>query len=71
MFNLSPEEKAKLGLKLATKRQEHHDLDRAIAMLENLAGTDRMMIQRLKRKKLQLKDEITKLEQYVTPDIIA
>ena len=71
MFNLSDEQKAELGLKLATTRQEHSDLDAAIHMLEQVPGADRMMIQRLKKKKLRLKDEITRLEDYVMPDIIA
>lgn len=71
MTNLSAQQKAQFGLKLATMRQEHTDFDQAIAVLEGLAGTDKMMLQRLKRKKLQLKDEIRKLESYVTPDIIA
>lgn len=71
MTNLSAQQKAQFGLKLATMRQEHTDLDQAISVLENLAGTDKMMLQRLKRKKLHLKDEIRKLESYVTPNIIA
>ena len=71
MFNLSPDQKAEFGLKLATLRQEHADMDQAVHMLEGLAGTDKMMLQRLKRRKLELKDKISKLENVVMPDIIA
>jgi len=52
-------------------RQEHRDLDQAIVALSNTATADRLMIQRLKKKKLQLKDKITRLEDRLTPDIIA
>ena len=52
-------------------RQEHRDLDQAIVVLSNTATADRLMIQRLKKKKLQLKDKITRLEDRLTPDIIA
>ena len=52
-------------------RQEHRDLDQAITVLSNSAATDRLMIQRLKKKKLQLKDKIKRLEDRLTPDIIA
>jgi hypothetical protein len=52
-------------------RQEHRDLDQAIIALSDTATSDRLMIQRLKKKKLQLKDKITRLEDRLTPDIIA
>ena len=52
-------------------RQEHSDLDQSITILSNSAATDRLMIQRLKKKKLQLKDKIKRLEDRLTPDIIA
>ena len=60
-----------LRVELEFFRQEHRDLDQAITALSNSATTDRLMIQRLKKKKLQLKDKIKRLENRLTPDIIA
>ena len=60
-----------LRVELEFFRQEHNDLDQAITVLSNSAATDRLMIQRLKKKKLQLKDKIKRLEDRLTPDIIA
>jgi|TARA_Y200000002_G_scaffold95049_1_gene76721 hypothetical protein len=60
-----------LRVELEFFRQEHRDLDQAIIALSNSGTTDRLMIQRLKKKKLQLKDKITRLEDRLTPDIIA
>ena len=60
-----------LRVELEFFRQEHRDLDQAIVALSNTATADRLMIQRLKKKKLQLKDKITRLEDRLTPDIIA
>lgn len=56
---------------LAAKRQAHADLDAAISALESQVNPDRLMIQRLKRQKLALKDEIRQLSEAITPDIIA
>ena len=60
-----------LRVELEFFRQEHSDLAQAITVLSNSAATDRLMIQRLKKKKLQLKDKIKRLEDRLTPDIIA
>ena len=60
-----------LRVELEFFRQEHRDLDPAIIALSNSGTTDRPMIQRLKKKKLQLKDKITRLEERLTHDIIA
>ena len=60
-----------LSVELEFFRQKHRDLDQAITVLSNSAATDRLMIQRLKKKKLQLKDKIKRLEDRLTPDIIA
>ena len=56
---------------LATKRIEHRDLDGAIDALLSSAPVDIMQVQRLKKRKLVLKDEIGKLEAMLIPDIIA
>ena len=60
-----------LKVELEFFRQEHRDLDQAIIALSDTATSDRLMIQRLKKKKLQLKDKITLLEDRLIPDIIA
>ena len=60
-----------LRVELEFFRQEHRDLDQAIVALSNTATADRLMIQRLKKKKLQLKDKINRLEDRLTPDLIA
>jgi hypothetical protein len=51
--------------------EEHRDLDAAIAALERLAAGDRLQVQRLKKRKLWLKDTIAFLQDQLTPDIIA
>jgi len=60
-----------LRIELEFFRQEHRDLDQAITALSDKATTDRLTIQRLKKKKLLLKDKITQIEDRLTPDIIA
>ncbi|RRN62403.1 YdcH family protein [Caulobacter sp. 602-1] len=57
--------------RLADLREDHKDLDDAIRALEERYQPDMLQIARLKRKKLALKDEIGRLEDQLTPDIIA
>ncbi|MEW6256357.1 MAG: DUF465 domain-containing protein [Pseudomonadota bacterium] len=52
-------------------RQEHRDLDAAIAALSSVSGPDVLQLQRLKKRKLHLKDRISHLEDELFPDIIA
>lgn len=52
-------------------RQEHRDLDAAIEALHNAPGSDLLQIQRLKKRKLDLRDRISFIEDQLTPDIIA
>lgn len=64
------QDKAAARMKLAALRQEHDDMDSAIdAMIA--VGRDFLQVQRMKRKKLELKDQIQKLASRITPDIIA
>ena len=60
-----------LRAKLLRLTEEHRDLDNAIAALVERTPFDQLQVQRLKKRKLQLKDLITKLEDLLYPDIIA
>jgi hypothetical protein len=57
--------------KLAQLTQEHRDLDAAIEALQQNGNTDLLQLSRLKKRKLQLKDEITEIHNGLLPDIIA
>ncbi|AYG96364.1 DUF465 domain-containing protein [Brevundimonas naejangsanensis] len=67
---LSDEEK-ELRAQLTLLLQEHADLDASIEALSLMPAPDQLMIARLKRKKLALRDEIVKLQDRILPDIIA
>jgi len=56
---------------LAELRQDHADLDAAVQAIALSPLPDMLLIARLKRKKLSLKDEIARIEDQLTPDIIA
>jgi hypothetical protein len=56
---------------LARLQQEHRDLDAAIAALAMSPGSDVIQVQRLKKRKLVLRDKIRRIEDQLTPDIIA
>ena len=60
-----------LEARLKDLRQDHADLDSAIQALAAAPVPDLIVIGRLKRKKLALKDEIARIEDYLNPDIIA
>jgi hypothetical protein len=60
-----------LAARLEELRQDHSDLDAAIHALTHTSLPDMVVIGRLKRKKLLLKDEIARIEDYLNPDIIA
>lgn len=62
---------AELELELARLKQEHRDLDMAIDALESMIAGDQLQVQRLKKRKLTLRDRIIRLEDQLTPDIIA
>ena len=64
-------DKSDLKAQLARLRQEHRDLDVAIEALHNAPGVDLLQVQRLKKRKLQLRDRIIQVEDQITPDIIA
>jgi len=67
---VGPEEVAARA-KLAQLTQEHRDLDAAIEALAQGGNPDLLTLSRLKKRKLQLKDEITEINNGLLPDIIA
>lgn len=64
-------DKYQLRQRLEQLLSEHRDLDDVIAHLAESRPYDQLQIQRLKKRKLRLRDEIGKLEDLLTPDIIA
>ncbi|RBI87154.1 hypothetical protein DRV85_03250 [Rhodosalinus halophilus] len=69
--DLSMQTEEVLRHELEVYRREHRDLDEAIAALQERGTADRLTLQRLKKKKLQLKDRIAYIEDLLYPDIIA
>jgi hypothetical protein len=60
-----------LRKRLAALRIEHRDMDAAIDALSLAGAADQLQLARLKKRKLKLKDQITNIEDYLIPDIIA
>lgn len=60
-----------LRSKLGVLREEHRDLDEAIRVMEDRASADMLTLRRMKKRKLSLKDQIARIEDEITPDIIA
>ena len=60
-----------LQQKIAELRLEHHDLDASVVALELAPRPDQLLIARLKRRKLALRDQIARIEDQLTPDILA
>ena len=52
-------------------KQQHRDLDAAIASLQQTGTADQLLLRRLKKQKLMLKDQIARVEDQMLPDIIA
>ena len=65
------EEKAQIRQRLQALEVEHHDLDDVIGRLAGDPAQDRLQLQRLKKRKLILKDQIQRLRARLIPDIIA
>ncbi|MAR49845.1 MAG: hypothetical protein CML42_01800 [Rhodobacteraceae bacterium] len=66
---MSPKEM--LYVRLNGLKQNHGDLDLAIEALDNINTSDQLSVRRLKKEKLKVKDEIKRLKEKLTPDIIA
>ena len=66
---MSPKEM--LYVRLNGLKQNHGDLDLAIEALNKINTSDQLSVRRLKKEKLKIKDEIKRLKEKLTPDIIA
>ena len=69
--DLTAAERAEFEAELARLKEEHRDFDLAIEALEQMVAGDQLQVQRLKKRKLALRDRITFLEDQLTPDIFA
>ncbi len=65
------EDRESLSRKLEELRSEHRDLDEVIDRLVDSGSYDQLQVQRLKKRKLALKDQIIEIENRLIPDIIA
>jgi len=68
---MMPEEEEELTKMMEELKTEHRDLDIIIQQLNDATPVDFLRLQRLKKRKLFLKDSISKLESMLLPDIIA
>jgi hypothetical protein len=68
---MTNDDERELQTELARLQQEHRDLDAAIDALHQSPAPDLLRLQRLKKRKLQLRDRIAFIEDQITPDIIA
>lgn len=71
IYNESMLKIAALTAELEKLRQEHRDLDAAISALQAVGSLDQLQMQRLKKRKLFLRDRLAMIEDEATPDIIA
>ena len=71
MSTSANDEPANLIAQLQELRLEHRDLDEAIARLEAEATLDELLLRRMKKRKLQLKDRISVIERLLEPDELA
>ncbi len=67
---MADQEQADIRLALARLRQEHEDYDTAINAMITV-GAEALRVQRMKKKKLAIKDKMTQIEDQIIPDIIA
>ena len=64
-------EQSEIQERIIALQQEHRDLDDAIAALVDKGVFDQLLLQRMKKRKLALRDFISRLEALLVPDIIA
>ena len=65
------EEQNQIKAKINELRKLHSELDIELSKIVKVIPVDQVMLQRIKKKKLKLKDEISKLSSHILPDIIA
>jgi hypothetical protein len=65
------QDREELEAKLESLRLEHRDLDNAIENLSTTTGFDQLRLNRLKKRKLALKDQILHMESDLLPNIVA
>lgn len=70
-MSLTPDQVSELLAELNLLQMEHSDLDLAIDALDAQATADQLRVQRLKKRKLALKDRIKTIENLLTPNLIA
>jgi len=71
LYIMTDEDERELQAELARLQQEHRDLDAAIDALHQSPAPDLLRLQRMKKRKLLLRDRIAFIEDQITPDIIA
>lgn len=64
-------EEAEIKARIEILKRDHRDLDTAIEALRQMPMCDMIQLQRFKKRKLKLRDEISMLEDLLIPDIIA
>ena len=69
--SLTDEERAQIEARIAALETEHQDLDDVIARLSDHPSQDQLQLRRLKKRKLVLKDSISRLKILLVPDIPA
>ena len=65
------EKQNKIKVKINELRKLHSELDIEISKIVKVIPVDQVMLQRIKKKKIKIKDEISKLSSHILPDIIA
>ena len=68
---MDDEERKRTLADIERLKEEHRDLDAAIRALHRAGDADRLQLQRLKKRKLALRDRLSALQDSLTPDIIA
>jgi len=69
--NIGNPERVAFQQRIVELKMEHRDLDTAIERLAADSAHDELQLRRLKRRKLLLKDQITRLEREIDPDVLA
>lgn len=68
---MDEEEEARIHAEIARLTQEHRDLDDMISRVSESAPFDQLQMQRMKKRKLMVKDQLSRLNAMLVPDIIA